>query len=116
MQWGALMEAAGRMGMSESEFETTTPRYFYHRRKGFESVQLEQARNARQIAFFAVLPHLKKDAVRRPEDLYRLPGDLSRIEQAEKQMEGQREKMKELLRRAKDVDFFKGETLPKFEA
>ncbi len=113
MDWGLLMEAAGRMGMSETEFEITTPRYFFHRRTGFESVQREQARNTRIIAFYAIAPHMKKGAIKRPEDLYTLPGDGKRVREYD---EDERKRLAKLLEIAKGVDFFKGETMPKIEA
>ena len=106
------MELAGRLGMSEAEFELTTPRYMYHRQKGFEALQVEYWQRTRMEAFYAFLPHTKKGALKRPTDLFQLPGDVKDIvfTEAEKQ------RMIAALNRAKGVDFFAGESIPKAEA
>jgi len=101
------------MGMSEEEFDITTPRYFYFRSKGFESVRHEEARNARTVAFYSFLPHTKKGAVKRPEDLYHLPGDMETLEAIEKRLAKDREHMAKVLKIAKGIDFFAGETMPR---
>ena len=101
---------AGRMGMSEREFRQTSPRYFYFRSKGFESVMLEQARNTRLLAFYSFLPHTKKNSVKRPEDLYHLPGD---TKGTQVMTDEQRAHMVKVLNIAKTVDVFAGETMPK---
>ena len=100
------------MGMSEFEFRHTTPRYFYFRQKGFEGLRLEDARNARTIAFFSYLPHTKKGSLKRPEDLYLLPGDKNSLEAIEARIAKERGHMADVLRIAKNIDFFKGETMP----
>lgn len=98
--------------MSEHEFRHTTPRYFYFKQKGFESVMLEEARNARLIAFYAFLPHTKKGTLRRPEDLYPLYNDKTTLEAVEARIQAERGHMADVLRIAKTIDFFKGETMP----
>mgnify|MGYP006921731261 FL=1 len=100
------------MGMSEREFLLTTPRYFYYRQKGFEILQTEAWQRTRMAAFYAFLPHTKKNAVRRPQDLFGLPGDAVEVNYAEEE----RAAMIETLRRAREVDFFAGQALPKAEA
>lgn len=101
------------MGIGEKEFRLTTPRYFYFRSKGFETVMLENARNARIVAFYAIAPHVKKGAVRRPEDLYPLQGDRSRLEAVESSIQNERAYMARILKTAKSIDVFAGETMPK---
>lgn len=101
------------MGMSEEEFDITTPRYFFYRHRGFESVRIEDAKNARMVAFYSFLPHTKKGAVKRPEDLYHLPGDMETLEAIEKRLTKDREHMANILRIAKGIDVFAGETMPK---
>jgi len=110
--WNGLFEIAGRLGRSEREFRHTTPRYFYFRHKGFESVRLEDARSTRVLAFYSFLPHTKKGSLKRPEDLYRLPGDRTSLETVEAMIKKERSHMADVLRIAKNVDFFKGETMP----
>lgn len=78
-----MMEMAGRMGMSEIEFELTTPRYFFHRMKGFEDLQVEHWQRTRMAAFYAFLPHAKKNALRKPSDMFHLPGDQTRLPEGE---------------------------------
>lgn len=95
------MEAAGRMGMSENEFELTTPRYFHYRCKGFEALQVESWQRARIGAFYAFLPHAKKNALRKPADLFTLPSD-KRFEPTE----AEPEIMRERLRWAKTLDIW----------
>lgn len=99
--------------MSETEFDITTPRYFYFRHKGFESVRIEEAKNTRIAAFYSMLPHTKKGALRRPEDLYPLPGDVETLETIEKKIAKDRKHMANVLKIAKGIDFFAGETMPK---
>ena len=103
---------AGRMGMSEKEFRHTTPRYFYFKQKGFEALQLEHWQRARLEAFYSFLPHAKKGAMNRPSDLFKLPGDEKEINFSEEAKAA----MIAHLKRAKGVDFFAGETIPKGEA
>lgn len=95
------------MGMSEWEFLHTTPRYFFNRQKGFERVQLEQWQRSRLEAFYAFLPHTKKGALKRPSDLFKLPGDEREIQFSEEAKRA----MIAHLKRAKGVDFFAGETI-----
>lgn len=98
--------------MSEMEFRHTTPRYFYFRHKGFESTRMEDARNARAVAFYSFLPHTKKGSLKRPEDLYPLYGDKDTLEAVEAKIRAERSHMADVLRIAKTIDFFKGETMP----
>lgn len=100
------------MGLSEREFLNTTPRYFYFRHKGFEALQMEQWQRTRTQAFYSFLPHVKKNALRRPSDLFRLPTDTDYVELTP---ERKREMMAH-LERAKKYDFFAGESIPKAEA
>lgn len=111
MNWNRLFEIAGRMGMSEKEFRLTTPRYFYFRRKGFEDLQTESWKRARLQAFYSFLPHTKKGALRRPENLFQLPGENELPEYSELQKEAILRHMKA----AQGVDIFAGETI-NFEA
>lgn len=100
--------------MSESEFDITTPRYFYFRHKGFQSVQVEAAKNARLIAYFGTrIMYYKRKAYKRPEDLYPLPGDVETLETIESRIAKDRQHMASVLKIAKDIDFFAGETMPK---
>lgn len=100
--------------MSEREFRLTTPRYFYFRQKGFESVRIEEARNARLIAYFGTRTmYYKLNAYRRPEDLYYLSGDADTLEAIEQRIKGERDYMAQVLKVAKTIDVFKGETMPK---
>ena len=71
---------------------------------------LEQARNARLLAFYSFLPHTKKNSVKRPEDLYHLPGDMGTSKHL---TETERAYMAKVLNIAKTVDVFAGETMPK---
>lgn len=77
------MEMAGRMGMSEQEFELTTPRYFHYRSKGFEALQVEAWQRVRMASFYAFLPHAKKNALKKPADLFTLPGDKPKFPEGE---------------------------------
>lgn len=95
------MELAGRLGMSEIEFELTTPRYFYHRLQAFEDLQLDAWKRMRMQAFYAFLPHAKKNALRKPADLFRLPGDITLFPEGE-----ERAAMAEILKQASKVDWF----------
>lgn len=96
------------MGMSEIEFELTTPRFFYYRQRGFEALQNEAWQRSRLEAFYSFLPHTKKNAMKKPSDLYRLPGDEKEVHISEEE----RKRMSDLLKVAKNVDFFKGELMP----
>lgn len=95
------MELAGRLGMSETEFELTTPRYFYYRLQGFEDLQLEAWQRMRMQAFYAFLPHAKKNVLRKPADLFRLPGDITLFPEGE-----ERAMMAAILKEAVKVDWF----------
>lgn len=75
-------------------------------------MRLEDAINTRLLAFYSFLPHTKKGSLKRPEDLYRLPGDKSSLEAVEERIKKERSHMADILRIAKNVDFFKGETMP----
>lgn len=108
MDWPAMMEAAGRMGMSEIDFELTTPRYFYHRRKGFERLQEEAWARTRMEAFYSFLPHTKKNALRRPQDLFKLPGDEFDFNYSD----AEKAAMLDHLKKVKNIDLFAGETIP----
>lgn len=95
------MEMAGRMGMSESEFELTTPRYFFYRMKGFESLQTEHWQRTRLEAFYAFMPHAKKNSLRKPSDLFKLPGDVPQFPAGE-----ELRIMKEQLKAAQKIDWW----------
>jgi hypothetical protein len=99
------------MGMSEKEFRLTTPRYFYFRQKGFEALQVEYWQRTRMEAFYSFLPHTKKGALRKPEDMFRLPGENTLPEYNELQLAA----IKRHMEAAQGVDIFAGETI-KFEA
>lgn len=101
------------MGMSETEFRHTTPRYFYFRQKGFEGLQLEAWQRARIQAFYAFLPHAKKGAIKKPEGLFSLPGDAKQLPEITPEKSKQ---AAELLAVAKTVDWFNGGTMPTPEA
>lgn len=99
--------------MSEEEFDITTPRYFFARYKGFETLRIDDARNTRIAAFYAFLPHTKKGSLKRPEDLYHLPGDMETLEAIEKRLAKDREHLAKVLKVARTIDFFNGETMPR---
>lgn len=100
------------MGLSEREFLNTTPRYFYYRNKGFDGLQLEQWERTRMQAFYSFLPHTKKNTVRRPSDLFRLPSDADYTELTPERKAA----MMRHLEIAKNYDFFAGESIPKEKA
>ena len=61
------------VGMSENEFWQATPIWFAARQKAHaERVQSEWER-ARYAAFFAVVPHVNKGAIKQPSDLGKFP-------------------------------------------
>lgn len=95
------------MGMSEKEFRLTTPRYFYFMARGFEALQLEQWKRARMTAFYSFLPHAKKNSIKRPENLFKLPGEEFTPDWSEQMKEA----MKQHLERTKGVDLFAGESI-----
>lgn len=99
------MQAAGRMGMSEQEFELTTPRYFYHRLQGFDYLQIEAWQRTRMETFYAFLPHAKKNALRKPTDMFALPGDEPIFPEG-----AERAAMAEILKQAAKVDWFGDKT------
>lgn len=94
--------------MSEREFRHTTPRYFYFRSKGFESLIYDEWRRTRIESYHNRWGFWTKPP-KRPEDLYYLPGDsiVTAATQAEI------EHMVKVLKIAKTVDVFAGETMPK---
>ncbi len=110
------MQAAGKMGWSQDEFWFSTPRFFENAYFGWieyqDAVMLENARNARRIAYYSFLPHTKKGSLKRPEDLYPLYGDKDTLEAVEARIQAERSHMADVLRIAKQIDFFKGETMP----
>ena len=110
------MQAAGKMGWTQDQFWFSTPRFFENAYFGWleyqDSVMLANARNARTIAYFSYLPHTKKGSLKRPEDLYPLPGDKNSLEAIEARIAKERGNMADVLRIAKNIDFFKGETMP----
>lgn len=110
MDWPQLMEAAGRMGMSEQEFELTTPRYFFHRQRGYESAHLDEWKRMRMHLYYSILPHVKKNSIRRPQDLFMLTDEEFRMD------EQTRQTLSDMLRKVKNIDLFAGETIPKGEA
>lgn len=62
------------------------------------------------MSFYSFLPHTKKNALRRPMDLFRLPGDERDIEYTEQE----RQQMIKHLAAAKNVNVFAGETIEPF--
>lgn len=58
--WQELIEAAAMVGMSESEFWDSTPRYFAARQKAYIQQERRQWERARFIGWLAVLPHVGK--------------------------------------------------------
>lgn len=111
------MQAAGRMGWSQDEFWLSTPRFFQNAFFGWREQKKEEhiegLRRTRLVAFYSLLPHMKKGAMRRPEDLYYLSGDADTLEAIEQRIKGEREYMAQVLKVAKTIDVFKGETMPK---
>lgn len=69
------MTIAGRMGMSEHEFDITTPRYFFNRQRGFFDGVFETEKSnwerARWLAMYSVAPHTSKNL--KVEDLAVFP-------------------------------------------
>lgn len=100
------------MGLSEKEFLNTTPRYFYFRHKGFETLQTEQWERTRVLSYYTFLPHAENKKTLTPKGLFRLSTDTDYVELTP---ERKREMMAH-LERAKKYDFFAGESIPKAEA
>lgn len=105
------MQQAGRMGWTQDEFWLCTPRYFHNACEGFEGLQIEAWKRARLQAFYSFLPHTKKGALRKPEDMFRLPGENTLPEYNVAQLAA----IKRHMEAAQGVDLFAGETI-KFEA
>lgn len=54
------MQAAGRMGLTEMEFELTTPRYFFNARKGWKENEQAKWERSRMVALNSMAPHLNR--------------------------------------------------------
>lgn len=98
------------MGMSEQELELTTPRYFFHRQRGYEAAHLDDWKRMRMHLYYSILPHVKKNSIRKPQDLFRLTDEEFRMDEKTYQARA------DVLRRVKNIDLFAGETVPKAEA
>jgi hypothetical protein len=59
-----MIEAAGWIGMPESEFWETTPRYFAARVRGKQRDDREKWVMARQAAYWTILPHMGKKQIK----------------------------------------------------
>lgn len=105
-----MMEAAGRMGMSEQEFELTTPKYFYYRQKGYEAAHTDDWKKMRLHLYYSLLPHVKKNSIKKPQDLFKLTAEEYKMDEKTYQARA------DVLRRVKNIDLFAGETVPKAEA
>jgi hypothetical protein len=68
---------AGRVGLSETEFWQTTPRYLANRVDGYFQAEEERERaaweRARYTAFFSLKPHDQKKRINRFKDLGLFP-------------------------------------------
>lgn len=61
------------MGYTEKEFRTTTPHYFYAAQRGFEQREQAAWERMRWMAYFALMPHIKKNTLKTPADLLSFP-------------------------------------------
>ena len=72
-----MIAAAGVMGWPEEQFNLTEPAYFIHAYNAWIKSKYEGEKNewerARYAAFFAVMPHVKKGAIKQPSDLGKFP-------------------------------------------
>ena len=59
-----MIDAAGWVGMTESEFWETTPRYFVARVQGKQRDDRENWMRSRQTAYWAILPHMGKKQIK----------------------------------------------------
>lgn len=106
------MQAAGRMGWSQDEFWLSTPRFFQNAYFGWMQQKnedyIEGLRRTRIAAFYSFLPHTKKGALKKPENLFRLPNE-NPLPQFTDEFKAEAARVLEI---AKTVDFFAGETMP----
>lgn len=68
-----LLEAAALMGMSESEFYETSPRFFAARQRAWQRQQQEGWEQARYIGWLCIQPHIDTKRRIKITDLGRFP-------------------------------------------
>ena len=97
----------GRLGMTEEEFWSCTPRAFFNAVEGFESLRKDDLEILRLQTLYQINPHIKKQ-IRDPKLLWRYPWDKrnNNKKTREEAIKGKEfvEKVKQLSRGKNDRD------------